>query len=299
MSRALVSGGTGFVGRFIVEGLLSAGYTVTIGSRTPPPPDFFSRPVGYLPLGLDPALDQQAAFAGIDHFVHAAFEHIEGRYRGGEGDDPAGFVRANLQGTARLFQEACSSSVRRCVFLSSRAVYGTPLENAAALEETTPVHPDTLYGIIKLSAEEELRALARPGFVTTSLRITGVYGAAGNGKRHKWQDLFKDYLADRPVAPRVGTEVHGQDVAYAVRAVLESDPRTVDGEVFNVSDLIVDRRDLLGIVREVTGCPHALPDAAALVPGSEMATAKLRELGWQPGGWPLLERTVCEFLPQQ
>ena len=34
MTRVLVSGGTGYVGRFIVEHLLAHGYKVTAGGRT-------------------------------------------------------------------------------------------------------------------------------------------------------------------------------------------------------------------------------------------------------------------------
>ncbi|WP_077959795.1 NAD-dependent epimerase/dehydratase family protein [Ensifer adhaerens] len=290
MSRVLVSGGTGFVGRFIVEHLLRNGCEVTVGGRTSPAPGLFSKPVGFVPLALDPNLDQTAAFAGMQGFVHAAFEHVEGKYRGGEGDDPDGFRRANIDGSCRLFEAARTAGVKRCVFLSSRAVYGSRL--AGTIDETTLAEPDTLYGEVKRAAENHLRALATDDFCATSLRVTGVYGAAGSGKRHKWAELFSAYLEGRPIEPRIGTEVHGDDVGAAVRLMLEADADTVSGEVFNVSDLLLDTRQILAIVQALTECPHLLPEAAATEGYLVMSTGKLRALGWQPGGTDRLETTI-------
>ena len=59
--------------------------------------------------------------------------------------------------------------------------------------------------------------------------------------------------------------------------------------VLNVSDLMLDRHDLLARVQARTGCPHPLPPRAeAPLPG-RMATCRLRRLGWRPGGLPRLD----------
>lgn len=291
MTRVLVSGGTGTVGRFIVEHLLAHGYKVTVGSRTPPASGFFSRNVAHVPLHLDPDLDQIDAFENIYYFVHAAFAHVPGKYRGGEGDDPHGFRRANLDGSVRLFEAARDAGVRRCVFLSSRAVYG-PQPAGTVLAEGLPARPDTLYGRVKLDTERSLQALCAHNFTTVSLRVTGVYGAAGPGRDHKWREMIGDYLAGRPVAPRAGTEVHGDDVAAAVRLMLETDPMRINGEVFNVSDVLVDTHALLSIVQQATGCPHPLPAEADLDTFCPMATDQIRMLGWRVGGMERLEATL-------
>lgn len=293
MTRVLVSGGSGFVGRFIVEHLLASGCQVAVGGRSPPAPSFFSQPVDYIPLRLDPDRDQIAAFYDVYHFVHASFEHVEGRYRGGEGDDPAGFRRANLDGSVRLFEEARAAGVRRCVFLSSRAVYGKT--SSPVLDEATTPEPDTLYGEVKLAAENALKSLTAPGFVTTSLRVTGVYGPAGHCRCHKWSGLFADYLAGKPVRPRIGTEVHGDDVAQAVRLMLEADAAKVSGMVFNVSDVLTDNREILLVIQSATGCPHALPPTADPSGFKEMSTERLRALGWLPGGSERLAATIREL----
>lgn len=294
MSRVLVSGGTGFVGRFLVEHLMRNGYDVIVGGRTPHPAGFFSRPVDFVPLFLDPDLNQSAVFAGVQGFVHAAFEHVEGKYRGGEGDDPDGFRRANIEGSARLFETARNAGVKRCVFLSSRAIYGS--RSAGYLDETLPPDPDTLYGVVKAAGEDHLRLLATPDFSVANLRVTGVYGAAGPGRQHKWAELFANYLDGKPIEPRIGTEVHGDDVGAAVRLMLEADSDTVRGEVFNVSDQLLDVRQILSVVQTLTGSPHPLPEAASADGYLVMSTEKLRRLGWQPGGSERLATTIRELV---
>lgn len=295
MTRVFVAGGTGRVGRFITEHLLAHGYKVSVGGRTAPPPGFFSQDVPFVPLVLDPDTDQIDAFENIYYFVHAAFSHVPGKYRGGEGDDPAAFRRANLDGSARLFEDAKDAGVRRCVFLSSRAAYGTQPPGKSYLEHG-PAKPDTLYGQVKLDAERSLHALCAHDFVTASLRVTGVYGPAAPGRQHKWQGLFDDYLAGRPVPVRAGTEVHGDDVGAAVRLMLETDPARINGETFNVADILVDTNTILSVVRELSGCPHPLPPPADLEAFNAMATDRIRMLGWSPGGRQRLRATIADLL---
>lgn len=287
----LVSGGTGYVGRFIVEALLISARKVRVMGRTPPASGFFSAPVEFVEGSLDPARDRSAAFADIRHFIHAAFDHAPGQYRGGEGDDPATFRRRNFDGSVALFEAAKRARVKRAIFLSSRAVYGVQPSGAMLTEDTEP-HPDTLYGDVKLEAERALAALSDDHFSGVSLRGTGVYGPAGRGQQHKWAELFRDYLEGRTIAPRRATEVHGGDVAAAVLLVLDV---PAVPPVLNVSDIVVDRRDLLALVQEITGCPHPLPQASS-EPLNEMTTGRLRAMGWRPGGMDLLRRSVPALL---
>ncbi|MEK1932646.1 MAG: NAD(P)-dependent oxidoreductase [Pararhizobium sp.] len=291
MTRVLVSGGTGYAGRFIVDHLLAGGYKVTVGGRTEPETGFFSKDVRFVPLILHPEADQIEAFDDIYYFVHAAFDHLPGKYRGGEGDDPEGFRRANLEGSVRLFETARDAGVRRCVFLSSRAVYG-PQAPGALLEEDMAARPDTLYGEVKLQAERSLPSLCGHGFVTASLRATGIYGPAGPGRKHKWASLFEDYVSGKAVSPRPGTEVHGEDVAKAVRLMLEVDAVRINGGTFNVSDILTGNREILSILQRVTHCPNPLPEAADDSAYNRMGTCKIEALGWKPGGRDLLQRTI-------
>ncbi len=293
--RTLVSGGTGYVGRFVVEDLLAAGHSVRVMGRTSPPPGFFGGDVEFVEGSLDAAAACGAAFDGVDHFVHAAFDHVAGKYRGGEGDDPEGFRQRNLEGSLTLFGAARKAGVRRCVFLSSRAVYGRRQPGTVLSEEMEP-RPDTLYGEVKLAAEQALLALCDAGsFSGTSMRVTGVYGPAGPRREHKWSALFRDYVAGADMAPRIATEVHGEDVARAVRLLLSTRSEAVRGRVFNVSDIVLDRRDLLAMVRDFTGAAAPLPDRADVSGLDVMATDRLRGLGWCPGGLEKLRATVRDL----
>ncbi|WP_128254180.1 NAD-dependent epimerase/dehydratase family protein [Falsirhodobacter deserti] len=261
--KVAVTGATGFVGTFITRALLAAGHDVTVLGRRA------VEGAGFQPftLGEAPAID-------ADVLVHAAFRHEPGRFRGGEGDDPEGFRAANLDGSLRLIRGFGG----RTVFLSSRAVYGDYPAGTVLTEGMQP-RPDTLYGQVKLAVEAE---------ATVSLRATGVYGP---GQGHKWQEMFADYLAGRAVKPRVATEVHGADLAAAVLAVLGRGQG-----VFNVSDLVLDRRDLLAEVAIVTGCVQALPPRGDRSQVSAMDCTKLKALGWRPSGWGRLIASLPAML---
>ncbi|KAA1182349.1 NAD(P)-dependent oxidoreductase [Rhizobium tropici] len=285
--KVLIAGGTGVVGRYIAEELLSAGYKVAIGGRNPPPSGLVSQSVSFVPLSLDPTKNQSVAFDDAYFFVHAAFSHVAGKYRGGEGEDPDGFRRLNLDGSAKLFETARKAGIRRCIFLSSRAIYGDGTAGEKLTEAIKPM-PNTLYGEVKRDAEHALFSMSAPGFATTSLRATGVYGDL---RPNKWDELFDDYLNGKPVPARAGTEVHGRDLGRAVRLLLETEAARIDGQAFNLSDILTDTREILGHLQSATGCPHALPAPAAY--GSNvMNTSRIRALGWQGGGKALLQRTI-------
>jgi len=287
--RAIVTGGTGYVGRFIVERLLADGWQVTVLGRTPPGDGFFSRSVSFRSFDLDQATP--AFFGGGEVLVHCAFDHVPGRYRGGEGDDPDAFRRRNVAGSIALFDAARQAGVGRALFLSSRAVYGTQAPGAV-LSEDMECRPDTLYGEAKLAVERALSAMASPAFRTATLRVTGVYGPAGAGAAHKWQGLIDDVRAGRPVATRAGTEVHGEDVARAVVVAIRALADETAALTLNVSDIVVDNADLVAILNARVGMSGALPPRADEAGLNVMATDRLRALGWTPGGTALLERTV-------
>ncbi|UXU75750.1 MULTISPECIES: NAD-dependent epimerase/dehydratase family protein [unclassified Paracoccus (in: a-proteobacteria)] len=266
-----LTGASGIVGGWIGAALTRAGHQL--------------RPLHGWRLG------QPADLAGCQALVHAAFQHLPGRYRGGEGDDPAGFRRANLDGTLALFRDAQAQGVGRVLFVSSRAVHdGHP--PGTLLTEDMPPAPTTLYGEVKAQAEQLLAAMAGPDFRTASLRPTGVFGP---GRPQKWAGLIGDFLAGRPIAPRVATEVHGADLADAALLVL-SDP-AMSG-AYDVSDLILDRHDLLAAVAALTGARHPPPPRADARLLRVPKCARLRALGWQPRGLERLHADLPLILEQ-
>ncbi|MDP3342565.1 NAD(P)-dependent oxidoreductase [Frigidibacter sp.] len=279
--KIALTGGTGLVGRFLAEAARAAGHEVTLLSRTPQPGG-----MRYDLTGSAPNL------SGHDALIHAAFQHAPGRYRGGEGTDPEGFLAANRDGSLRLFAAAREAGVARALFLSTRAVYGDH-PAGTVLTEDLELRPDTLYGQMKADVEQGLAALSSPSFLTASLRATGVYGP---GPNHKWTDLFKDFRAGRTITPRVATEVHGDDLAAAALLLLDAPAEALASHAFNVSDLTLDLHDLLAEVARLTGCTAPLPPRADAGQVSAMDCTRLRDLGWQPGGWPLLRGSLPSML---
>lgn len=288
-----VSGGAGYAGRFVTNRLLEAGHRVIVAGRHRPPLDYFAGAVAYAPLSLDEEADHAGLFESVDNFVHAAFAHVEGRYRGGEGEDPAGFRRRNLAATNALFDAAKRGGVRRAVFLSSRAAYGVQPPGMTLSEETRP-HPETLYGEVKLAAERYLRQIGDASFVGVSLRVTGIYGPA-RGSDDKWTALMRQWLARDVIEPRAGTEVHGEDVAAAVERVLEAPASAVASGLFNVSDIVADRADILAIAQRVIGEGLPVPPPADVSRLNVMDTSRLRSLGWHPGGVRRFQETVRQL----
>lgn len=294
MRRAIVTGGSGLVGAAVTARLLADGWKVAVMTRMPLQAGIFAGPVRHIAFSLG-ATDGPPPLPAADALIHCALDHLPGHYRGGEGDDPDRFRRANLDGSIALFRAARDAGIGRVVFLSSRAVYG-PQPPGIAVTETAEPHPDTLYGAVKLAAEQALAGLACDAFTPVSIRATGVYGPAPAGRAHKWTGLFRDFLRGMPIAPRCGTEVHCRDLADAVARLLDARAAAVAGRAFNVSDILLDRQDLLRLVAAQTGTPHPLPARADPSGVAVMDTSAMQALGWQPGGWPLLRRTVRELV---
>lgn len=261
--KIALTGASGLVGRWIARAARQAGHQVLPLSRP-----------GWQ-LGETPDL------RGCDALIHAAFQHVPGRYRGGEGGDPQGFLRANKEGSIQLFHAARDSGVGQLLFLSSRAVHDGRPPGMALPDDLFPL-PTTLYGRVKARAEAALIAMTGPDFRTASLRPTGVYGP---GLPQKWAPLIAGFLAGTTPAPAVATEVHGADLARAALLVL-GDPDMAGS--YNVSDLVLDRHDLLRRVAELTGCRTPLPPRADASGLKLPLCERLEKLGWRPGGGEIL-----------
>lgn len=274
--RVALTGASGLAGYPIAQALSAAGHDiVTLGRRPISPP----LPHRHWSLGEAPDLSR------IDAVVHAAFSHVPGKYRGGEGDDPERFLAFNREGSLRLVEEAGSRPV---VFLSSRAVYGD-YPPGTRLSENMRLRPDTIYGRMKAEVEQ---AVSTWGGV--SLRATGLYGPPPPGRQHKWHDLFAAFGAGETISSRAGTELHGDDLAQAIRTLLEDWPPPAD--IFNVSDILLDRRDLLSAYGRLSGVRGHLPPRSDAGQVSEMETRRLRRLGWRPRGFAGLERVLREMI---
>ncbi len=256
-----VTGAGGRLGHFIAAKLRSLGYEIRSLSAS-------------CPDGLASA-DFRSFLAGCQGLVHAAFAHVPGKYRGGEGDDPKTFWALNHSGTVRLLDQAREVGVRRAVLFSSRAVYGaTHTWPPEPLDERVEPAPDTLYGELKLAAERLAQTCSDAAMPIIALRPTGVYG--GEAPYNKWTPLFEDALKGVfPATNRVSTEVSGETVAAAVALALSPPGAAMGEQVFNLSDGRVALAEILAFAGFDT---RALP-ALAPFQGPELSSARIAALG--------------------
>ena len=302
-----VTGASGIVGQFLIKRLHSEDRHVVAISRnstsliTPRTPLIEWRKANFLqPDRLADAL------AGCDSLVHCAFDHLPGKYRGGEGDDPEGFWRRNFFGTMNVLNMARQVGVARTVFVSSRAVFGehSPYGDiSAAIADSERVFPDSHYGALKAAIESLQLLYTDIGMC--SIRPTGVFGLIEPNNATKWWELVKE-SQDNPdeshcsVRPR--TEVHGDDVAVAILVLLEAESEDVCGRVFNCSDITVNEVLIRRVAyRMANGIPDPLSNPLPDMVEAHHAIAcdGLKHLGWEPGGMRKFVSTIGEILDLQ
>ena len=149
--RVLLTGSSGWLGRFLAPMLRGAGHEVT-GLDVAPGAD--TDVVGTV---ADRALvDRVFAERGIEAVIHAGALHKPDIAR-----HPAqAFVEVNVTGTLNLLEAAAAHGNDRFVFTSTTSLMITQAirdeagDAAAWLDETTgPLEPRNIYGVTKLAAE--------------------------------------------------------------------------------------------------------------------------------------------------
>lgn len=175
--RVLVTGGAGFIGSHLVDGLLDDGYSVTVidnestGDRANLDPDArFVR--GDVRSGDDLA----TAFDPVpDAVFHVAGQaSIQLAYT-----DPGADLDVNVNGTINVLGQCLARGVPRLVFASSMTVYGNPARMPT--DESAPPDPVSFYGVTKYAAERYVhltgaRTDLEANVAVTSLRMFNVFG---------------------------------------------------------------------------------------------------------------------------
>ena len=174
MTRVLVTGATGFVGRTLVPRLLGQGWAVRAAVRDVCGAAALPAGVEAMVVGdLEGPVDWRPALEGVGLVVHlAARVHVMGE----TGQDALGrYRRANAEATRRLAEAAAAAGVRRFLLMSSVKAVGEGGESPYT-EATAPAPADP-YGLSKLEAEAALRAVAAGSAMDwVVLRSPLVYG---------------------------------------------------------------------------------------------------------------------------
>ncbi len=177
MSHILVTGGAGFIGGHIVEGLIARGDQVTVlddlstGKRADVHPQaHFVQGDVRRPDDLSPIFATE-----VDAVLHIAGQaSIRLSFA-----DPTHDLSVNTIGTINILQQCIAHRVPRLLFASSMTIYG--LSDIVPTPETAPPAPVSYYAVTKYAAERyvHLTAARRDlgfDFNVTSLRMFNVYG---------------------------------------------------------------------------------------------------------------------------
>lgn len=174
----LVTGGAGYIGAHVLESLDVAGLE---------PVAFDNLSTGlrrfvhsHIPFIEGDVLDTDLVERTLREHSVSGVIHLAGyKYAGESVNRPLHAYHQNVEGTRSVLDAMQRAGVRRMVFSSSAAVYGTP--NVPIVEESTAEEPTSPYGESKLIGEWMLRDLTRSGseppFLHTSLRYFNVVGS--------------------------------------------------------------------------------------------------------------------------
>lgn len=166
-----VTGGSGFIGRRLVQRLVGEGHTVRALARS----DASASKVAA--LGAEPVrgdLADPAALTAAADGATVAF-HLAAHL--GEWGPWEDFERGNVVGTRNVLAACEEAGVKRFVHCGTEAALmaGAPL---VQVDESAPLRPDSRapYPATKAKAEQAVRAAAREGFETVALRPRFVWG---------------------------------------------------------------------------------------------------------------------------
>jgi len=257
--RALVTGGAGFIGSHLVDGLLAGGWSVRVCD------DFSSGREANLAHALarielvrgdfaDPAVAERAVAGAEVVFHQGAVPSVPRSVA-----EPVRTNRANVDGTLAVLEAARQAGVRRVVYAASSSAYGDT-EQLPKIE-TMPPNPRSPYALQKFTGEVYCRLYHELyGLETVALRYFNVFGPR--------QDPKSEYAA---VVPRFATaclrgepaRINGDGeqsrdftyVADTVRAnLLAADAPKAPGHVINVAGgRRISLNELLAALQKITG----------------------------------------------
>jgi len=272
MTRILVTGATGGLGRNAVRALLADGCRVrATGRDRAAGAQLAAAGADFVPLDLAHA--DAAALAplldGVDVVWHCAALASPWGPR-------ADFVRANVDATHALVGAAAAAGVARFVYVSTPAVYFDFRHRYDVREDALAARPVNHYAATKLEAEEIVRAAGAASAMRCAiLRPRAIFGPHDRVLLPRLLDLHRKFGGTLPL-PRGGRTVlditYVDNVVHALRCA-GSAALPAGTPVYNVSngdpvelrDVVVRLFGALGRRHRIADVPYPLMACAARV----------------------------------
>jgi len=269
-----VTGGTGFIGAYVVRDLVRAGHEVTAFDMAPDR-EFLSdlltdRVVSSVRLVAGDVTDLPHVLRSMKEAKAERVIHLAALLGARSEENPYRSLRVNCEGCLNVFEAALACDAQRVVWASSVAVFGPRhrRQESGAIPNDAPHDPAILYGACKSLVERfsaHYRKVRRLDLL--GLRFSLVYGygkdrtvARGTGGDFLTQliDNPARGLAGRvPAGDAILDLVHVDDAARAV--VLASDSSMNKPVAVNVTGFRASLRETAEIVRSIE------PDADLVV----------------------------------
>jgi nucleoside-diphosphate-sugar epimerase len=221
--RVLVTGGTGFLGAYILRELVERGYPVRAIRRNGSQPFKYIPPsilekVEWVPGDIMDPIGLEEAMEGVDAIVHAAAKVSFA------GNDKHELFATNIEGTANVVNAAIACDIRRFVHVSSVAALGRTKKEEKVTEEKkweSNKH-QTSYAISKFYGELEVWRGIGEGLPAVIVNPSTILGFGD------WNTsscaIFKNIYGEFPwYSNGINGFVDVMDVAGAVVALLESE----------------------------------------------------------------------------
>ncbi|OPX19994.1 MAG: NAD-dependent dehydratase [Desulfobacca sp. 4484_104] len=159
MAKTLVTGGSGFVGRALVQELLKDGRQVRVLARQPDHPALQGLAVEVVQGDLRQPESLKTALQGCSHLFHVAAD-----YRLWVPHPPEMYA-TNVEGTRHILQAAVDCGLERVVYTSTVGTLGNPGDGTAGTEATPVTLADMVghYKKSKFLAEQVALEFARQG----------------------------------------------------------------------------------------------------------------------------------------
>jgi dihydroflavonol-4-reductase len=288
-STIVVTGGTGFIGAYVIRDLVNAGYSVKATRRSQHLPAFIDKKifdkVQWFDTDIFDVEGLEMAMENADAVVHCAAKVSFAEKDRGE------IFHTNIEGTANVVNTAIEKNIQRFIYVSSVAAIGRrkdgSLVNENAKWVSSKLH--TSYSISKHNAEMEVWRGIAEGLNAVIVNPSTVLGYGD------WNSsssaIFKNAYNEFPwYTNGINGFVDVEDVAKAIVSLLSSN---VHSERFILNGDNWSYRKLFDTIADAFGKKKPYKEATRLLGSIAWRLEKFKAM--ITGNKPLLTRETARI----